>query len=626
MATISNNPALRFYLLAAFAMAYGWGYRGTVGHEAGAMVPGALLALVLCLGSGRPDWQRRSAVAGLFGAIGWAWGGSLSYMEQTFYTLSGSFPDVLFGYSMLFLLGGLWAGIGGGALGLALTEPRSELERLIRPFTWICAAFLASYLYLSFLPSQKEAYETFSVRHFHGGEWLSATLTVLVSGLCWLWSKRDRAAAALYFRAGIAWWAGYLALTKFGGLRLGPLHRSESWGGLAFVLIVFALYLKERRNRAALMLCLYGVLGGGLAFALAVFLRHPLAIHWGPFQGGWPQWRFAEVCFGFFMALAIALGAGRLIRGGLASPEEDTSRTPLDVYAAFVVLVAIQWVNFRRHAAPRLSLPGASDLAGLPAWVWVVFLGLLATLPVLYFLDRYAKGDRRLAPQSSFGKGALMALFVLWVTVAGYTQHDAAGGTHIDGFLLLWVPAAVASLLLLSCPPGSLSNEVAVARSDPQWAVGRQYWLLWGLTPVLLLALSGISIAMQGGPVPGMGRKRFGPDAYWRQAARMVGAWKAIGKVRRLEDAVVPSEDLPLRRLEFTEARDVIATLPSGQVDDSHLWFRKNQYFWLRWNGRKAAASGRAEIPLEFRGQHLYVAWPPEQPGAEGYLVWERVE
>ena len=106
----------------------------------------------------------------------------------------------------------------------------------------------------------------------------------------------------------------------------------------------------------------------------------------------------------------------------------------------------------------------------------------------------------------------------------------------------------------------------------------------------------------------------------------MVGGWRPIGRARKLEDAVVPSEDLPLRRLEFTEARDVIATLPSGQLDDSHLWFRKNQYFWLRWNGRKPAASGRAEIPLEFRGQHLYVAWPPEQPGAEGYLVWERVE
>jgi len=145
-------------LLAAFAMAYGWAYRGTVGSEPGATVPGALLGLTLCLGSGRHDWRRRVAVAGLFGAIGWAWGGSLSYMEQTFYTLSGSFPDVLYGYSMLFFLGALWAGIGGGVLGLALTEPISVLEGLIRPFTAVCAAFLVSYLCLFFMPSLAEAY------------------------------------------------------------------------------------------------------------------------------------------------------------------------------------------------------------------------------------------------------------------------------------------------------------------------------------------------------------------------------------------------------------------------------------------------------------------------------------
>ena len=130
-ATPSTNATV-LCLLAAFAMAYGWAYRGTVGSEPGATVPGALLGLTLCLGSGRQDWHHRAAVAGLFGAIGWAWGGSLSYMEQTFYVLSGSFADVLYGYAMLFFLGALWAGIGGAVLGLALTEPVSVLESLIR--------------------------------------------------------------------------------------------------------------------------------------------------------------------------------------------------------------------------------------------------------------------------------------------------------------------------------------------------------------------------------------------------------------------------------------------------------------------------------------------------------------
>ncbi|MEO2049308.1 MAG: hypothetical protein ABGX16_22350 [Pirellulales bacterium] len=106
------------------------------------MLPGALLGLVLCLGSGRLDWHRRAAVVGLFAAFDWAWGGSISYVEQTFYVLSDSFPDVLYGYTVLFFISAWWAGCGGALLDLGLTEPRSELESLTRPFTVVCAVFV----------------------------------------------------------------------------------------------------------------------------------------------------------------------------------------------------------------------------------------------------------------------------------------------------------------------------------------------------------------------------------------------------------------------------------------------------------------------------------------------------
>ena len=39
-------------ILAALAMSVGWGFRGDYGHEAGAMVPGALLGLAICLALG----------------------------------------------------------------------------------------------------------------------------------------------------------------------------------------------------------------------------------------------------------------------------------------------------------------------------------------------------------------------------------------------------------------------------------------------------------------------------------------------------------------------------------------------------------------------------------------------
>jgi hypothetical protein len=120
-------------LLAALAMSVGWGFRGDYGHEAGAMVPGALLALAVCLASGRVDWWQRASVLALLGALGWAFGGQMSYGMVIGYTAHSTFGNVLYGYACLFLIGALWGSVGAGVLALGVTEARSTLERFTGP-------------------------------------------------------------------------------------------------------------------------------------------------------------------------------------------------------------------------------------------------------------------------------------------------------------------------------------------------------------------------------------------------------------------------------------------------------------------------------------------------------------
>ena len=625
-------PALRFCALAAVIMAYGWGYRGTVGHEAGAMVPGALLGLALCLASGRLDWHRRAAVAGLFAAAGWAWGGSLSYMEHTFYVASDSFPNVLFGYTMLFFLGALWAGCGGAILGLAFTEPRSELERLARVFAVVSAVFFAVYLLFLLMPELAEKNETLTVRHFHDGDWLSATLTLVVSGLYWVLRPKDRPAAALFFFAALAWWIGYGTLTQGLQLRLAPWHRSESWGGLLGVLVVLIVYLWRRNNRAALMLCRYGIVGGGLAFAVAVFLRHPAMAEWGIF-GACPElasWRFAEDGFGFLMGLAIALGAFRLIRGGLIPPEEDRPRAPLDVFGAFVMLVALIWINFRRHVARLLGAAtdnGAPAFLGLNMMWWIILVGAVVTGAFLYALYRYLRGDRGLVPQSAFGKGAAIALMLVWMTVAGQLFDGLPAPEHLFGHLLLWVPAAVATVLLVSLSPGAQHATVPgtadAASSDPKWGAGIGYVAVCCCVPIILLAITSANTSMQDEPLGSHARKRFGPDAYYKQTGRLIGVWHAVHFSKDLEETQTRQGELPLTRLSFDAYRNVVATLSSGQEVQAHRWSLMNQYTWLDWYDRAPGHPDRTRTPLQFRGQRLLIAWPPGN-GSDGFLVFER--
>src|SRR5213080_3942567 len=95
-------------LFVGLSLSLGWGIRGNFGHEYGAMIPGALAGIAAALLSGREDWWRRVAYFGLFGALGWSFGGSISYMHVIAYTHSGHLPSQVYGFACLFVIGFLW--------------------------------------------------------------------------------------------------------------------------------------------------------------------------------------------------------------------------------------------------------------------------------------------------------------------------------------------------------------------------------------------------------------------------------------------------------------------------------------------------------------------------------------
>lgn len=128
----------RNILLGGLALSIGWGIRGNFGHEYGAAFAGCLAALVIPLMSGRTDWQNRVLYFGFFGAIGWGFGASVSYMQVIAYTQSGHSLSQWYGYVALFYIGFLWAGLGGA--GTALTAV-AERDRLVRLFTPILVLF-----------------------------------------------------------------------------------------------------------------------------------------------------------------------------------------------------------------------------------------------------------------------------------------------------------------------------------------------------------------------------------------------------------------------------------------------------------------------------------------------------
>jgi len=184
-------------LLAGLSLSIGWGIRGNFGHEYGAMIPGALTAIAVCLLSGRDDWRDRVAYFGMFGALGWAFGGSMSYMQVVAYTHSGQLASQHFGFFGLFFLGFLWAAMGGAGTAFPAVVDKERLTAIFRP---LCCIFVGWFLFKKFLllyfetlfPANYDA--TWSRQaaytYWFDADWMETTAAIVALLAFELWDNR----------------------------------------------------------------------------------------------------------------------------------------------------------------------------------------------------------------------------------------------------------------------------------------------------------------------------------------------------------------------------------------------------------------------------------------------------
>ena len=90
----------------------------------------------------RSDWWKRGAILGFLGAIGWGFAGTASYGLLIGYSQGGSWLNSAYGYFGLFVVGGLYCGMGGALLAMGLTASRSLLDQFLWPLiltycTWL---------------------------------------------------------------------------------------------------------------------------------------------------------------------------------------------------------------------------------------------------------------------------------------------------------------------------------------------------------------------------------------------------------------------------------------------------------------------------------------------------------
>lgn len=414
---------LRAILLIALSLSIGWGIRGNFGHEYGAMIAGALSAIAACLLSGREDWRSRVAYFGMFGALGWAFGGSISYMQVIAYTHSGHLPSQVFGFIGLFIIGFLWAGMGGAGTALPAVLEQRRLTDLIKPICWVFAGWLLMGAALFLIMEQFKANMDF--RHedplyWFDSDWVQACMAVLALLAFDLWDRRKEFGQGVVSLPIIAVVAGTIiyfagttslrvldAILALAAFFVWDAEDERPYRGVAFaacvVLVAAALYWCEiaglRVLAVALTLVLIhyvdqdsmwvhplvkiagaGALAGFVLQALLVLLglARPLARFLVVYQGdtctfpkeqlmmNWPEFfLLIPNHLGWVLGLIVGISAYFRFYGKFRSGASLLMYMAVGWLAGFLLLPVLGSLSLSPYGGLRMTPPRGDDWAGI---------------------------------------------------------------------------------------------------------------------------------------------------------------------------------------------------------------------------------------------------------------------
>ncbi|TWU08666.1 hypothetical protein CA54_39020 [Symmachiella macrocystis] len=221
----SQYSPLLFFIYPAIAMLLGWGLRGTIGGgPIGALIPGAMVSLVLC-----QLLNRRNSVGFIIclGALGIGIGGHQTYGQTI--GLSRFGETYLWGSFAMAVKGAVWGFLGGAVLGLAFVRDRFTTKQILFAMTAMVAATFVGWAYLD---APRHPYFYFSDPDKPRAEIWAGLLLGGLALLASLAVSSDNKVPASFAMWGLLF--GGLGFGLGGqliafGSRLDPPYRSFSW-------------------------------------------------------------------------------------------------------------------------------------------------------------------------------------------------------------------------------------------------------------------------------------------------------------------------------------------------------------------------------------------------------------
>ncbi|MDP6038274.1 MAG: hypothetical protein QGG64_06980, partial [Candidatus Latescibacteria bacterium] len=253
-------------LLSALSLSIGWGIRGNFGHEYGAALPGVLASLAIVLASNRPDWYAHAPYVAMFGALGWSFGGSMSYMQVIAYTHSGHPSSTLYGYANLFVIGFLWASLGGGGAALPLLLSGTQLSLLFTPILAIITGWSLQAVIIDWFFHRHPMRRHENPLYWYDTDWVAALVAICAALIIALIRGGFDIGTLLILYLATGWFATFLILVNVFKLRMTP-PRGDNWAGCVGLTIGLLLFAWHHNLNGVIFATLLTGIFGGLAFS-----------------------------------------------------------------------------------------------------------------------------------------------------------------------------------------------------------------------------------------------------------------------------------------------------------------------------------------------------------------------
>ncbi|HLK58580.1 MAG TPA: hypothetical protein VKU00_18565 [Chthonomonadaceae bacterium] len=443
----STGVTWQSVLCVGLALSIGWGIRGNFGHEYGAAIPGALAAMAVVLLSGREDWQRRIAYFGMFGAVGWSFGGSISYMQVIAYTHSGDSLTVWYGFACLFVIGFLWAAVGGAGTALPAFLSRERLTEFFAPLIAVFASWqLWDFGHERLINSDFRQNDPF---YWYDSDWMAALLAIIVVLVFALIRRRLDKAGSLILHMALGWWAGFLILVVALHLRMTP-PRGDNWAGSLGMTVGMLVYLQRNKLQGVTFAALVSGIIGGLGFAAAplfklIEIKSGLDTNWHS---------ILEQTYGLINGIGIAVAMGPLILRAPRVSDDPPVRRWTEGFAVCFLLIFVTYFNLEKLVEDWVKAKTVPKmLYFLPAHGWFDLAYAALALAFVWLLWEHMRRPLPLVPTSWLGKGQMLCLlFLWWIVIGNFVKAIVAfapqrlvteGTIHVNALLctlmlLLW--------------------------------------------------------------------------------------------------------------------------------------------------------------------------------------------